>query len=265
MQYKADKIASLQDILDEVKALPAVVVDQAAYEKSVQVERRLAARERMVEGEIEEGFCKPTRTRWQAANALKGEVVKMLTTPREALAALRTDYRRKEDEKARRQQEIDAAAERERQRVADEAQRAAEKAQRDQEETERVALAAIAEKSGDHARAAAILDTPAPLPSGPFFVAPPPPPVAPRAAAVPVTRVEGEIRSKEWTGHVANRKAFFQALADGAIPFLDDKGNPILEVRQAWLNEKARKYEDRMGNYLPGLTADWKEKSGVRA
>ena len=265
VKYKADLIAGFQELLGEADALPAEVVDQAAYEKSIEVERRLAARKKTVEVEVEDNFCVPARTRWQAATALKNEVVALFTARGTKLADRRTAFRQKQEAIERKKQEEDAAAERERQRLADEARAKAEKEQRDKEETERLERAAIAEKSGDHARAAAILDTPAPLERAEFLAPPPPPPVAPRASAVPVARAAGEVRSKEWTGSVVNRKAFFQALADGAIPFFDEEGKPILEVRQGWLNAKARKHEDKLGNYYPGLVADWKEKSGVRA
>lgn len=250
--YLADLNRDLHDLLneaDDASGSLTVSGSQTDYDRAVAVARRCADKKAKITDFIEEEFVMPARKLWKNNLALLASATAPLVEREQALSQATTAARKKRDDEARLAAETAAAAQRARDRQVEEDRKKERDRLQQIEDDKKLAAAKIAEDSGDHARAAQILDAPVTLPPA-LPPAPPPPPPRP-AAAAPIARAAGEVRRVKWTGVVDDPDAFFALITAKRVIWSD-----FVEFKQGYLNEMAKKHQDKMSVYFPGLRAE---------
>ena len=225
--------------------------DQAAYALAAEKGGALKKAQATLSEQIEAEVVAPARKVKQFADLFKNTALAGAESLIEQGRILYTGYRKAEEDRLKLAAEKAAADARAIQELnAKHAEALLADAARD-EENRRLERAVEAEKSGDHLRAAVILDTPgtvdAPAPTlAPMFMPPPMP-------ATNVARVNGEVRKKKRVGRVVDPAALLRAFADGKLALLDKDGKSIVTIKQSYLNEAAKSFGDKVGLYLPGV------------
>lgn len=211
---------------------------------------------------IENEVVAPARKVKQFADLFKNTALESVDALIEEGRRKYTAYRKAEEDRLKLAAEKAAAEAALAQKMeADHAEALAMEASR-QEQDRILERAVAAEAGGDPLRAAAILDTPgtvtAPPPaSTPAFIPPPMPPTK-------VARTAGEVRKKKRVGRIVDAKALLRAFAEGKLPLTNAKGDPIVTIKQSYLNDQAKSFGDKVGQYLPGVVCDEVEDSDFR-
>ena len=236
--------------------------NQEAYALAAEKGGALKKAQATLAEQIEAEVVAPARKVKQFADLFKNTALAGAESLIEHGRILYTGYRKAEEDRLKLAAEKAAAEARAIQELnAKHAEALLADASRD-EENNRLARAVEAENSGDHLRAAVILDTPGTVAApasapAPMFMPPPMP-------ATNVARVGGEVRRKKRVGRVVDAGALLRAFADGKLALLDKDGKAIVTVRQSYLNEAAKSFGDKVGLYLPGVVCDEVNDSDFR-
>ncbi len=259
----ADPVTFSNDVSGGTSELVASATEAARaitchedYKRAISIGVKIHTRQKMLTAMVEESFLLPARRIKQSAERLMHAVTDPLQKAKESLATATTLYREREEREARIETEKRQAEARRLQAEAEKrAFDARLKAEREEEDA-RIAAAAEAEKSGDKLRAVQILETPQNIVAPEIEVMAPAPMVA---EVVAVEKISGEVRKSTWVGNVSNYKAFMLGLVDGRIP------PEAIEIRKSWLNKMAKTFHEKVGQYVPGMSATPESDTSFRS